>query len=305
MNGEHRVVHEIDRVRGSGGRRLVVHRFACASRESVRASALLLHGIQSHAGWYSDTAHHLAGQGVEVYLPERRGSGIDLRDRGDCPSWRALLEDALAVSRHAGARSGQKPVWIGVSWGGKLAMLAAGLQPESMSALALVVPGIKVKVGLTARERARVALLALLGGRFRHPIPLADPSLWSEVPEHQSFVASDPLSLREATARFLVATWMIDQMLERDRSELAAHLDVMLVLAGDDRIVDNRATTSYLRERAGERVQRLVLTGARHTPDLSIEARRYREALARFCRGPASAQDAPVPEGESSPGDTA
>ena len=35
---------------------------------------VFLHGIQSHGGWYVETAAALAERGYTVFLPDRRGS---------------------------------------------------------------------------------------------------------------------------------------------------------------------------------------------------------------------------------------
>jgi len=53
-----------------------------------RASVVMLHGIQSHGGWYGKTCRDLASASYAVSMLDRRGCGLNDRDRGDAPSFR-------------------------------------------------------------------------------------------------------------------------------------------------------------------------------------------------------------------------
>jgi alpha-beta hydrolase superfamily lysophospholipase len=277
------VTEELDRCRGAGGRELLLHRVLPA--QPPRAAALLLHGIQSHAGWYLDTARYLAAAGVEVALPERRGSGLDRRDRGDAASPWALLEDARRAGRHLRATSGHLPVWVGISWGAKLAYLVAREHPGEVAGLALVVPGLCSRVDLQPWEQLRVLAALGVGGRVQLPIPLQDPALFSREPRWQAYVASDPLALHTATARFLLGSRLLDLQLRR-RRVVPRGVAVLLVLSGDDRIVDPAATLRFLRAGVGGSLQVLELEETRHTPEFGPEARHYQEALLGFILAP-------------------
>ena len=56
------------------------------------------------------------------------------------------------------------------------------------------------RLGVSFGERLRIALAFFTNRKRRFPIPLSDPSLFTASPEGQSFIAADPLGLREATA---------------------------------------------------------------------------------------------------------
>ena len=58
-----------------------------------RAHVVCLHGIQSHAGWYEHSCTRLSRAGYAVSFLDRRGSGMNERDRGDAPSFRRLIDD--------------------------------------------------------------------------------------------------------------------------------------------------------------------------------------------------------------------
>ena len=48
----------------------------------VSAALVFAHGIASHSAWFAQTARYLAGQGIAVYAPDRRGSGLSGGTRG-------------------------------------------------------------------------------------------------------------------------------------------------------------------------------------------------------------------------------
>ena len=59
----------------------------------LRGRVVVLHGVQSHGGWYHRLGRTLAGAGYEAHFPDRRGSGANHADRGHTPSARRLLVD--------------------------------------------------------------------------------------------------------------------------------------------------------------------------------------------------------------------
>src|SRR3954447_7023181 len=59
----------------------------------TRGHLVVLHGVQSHGGWYKGLGRRLAGSGFATHFPDRRGSGGNRRDRGHTPSDRRLVAD--------------------------------------------------------------------------------------------------------------------------------------------------------------------------------------------------------------------
>jgi alpha-beta hydrolase superfamily lysophospholipase len=131
-----------------------------------------------------------------------------------------------------------------ISWGGKPAVALQKRHPGLVDGLALLCPGFCPLVGPTLRQR-----LAILGARLTRPrrlfpIPLSDPELFTATPQWQDFIRHDPLSLRQATARFLVESVRLDAYLRWARK--AVHVPVLLLLAGRDRIIDNARTRRFV-----------------------------------------------------------
>src|ERR1700733_15329567 len=100
---------------------------------------VVLHGVQSHGGWYHGLGRSLAAAGYTVSFPDRRGSGANAIDRGHTPTARRLNLDLAEWVRSLHGEDSRMPVALaGISWGGKLAMIAAARNPKLVDAVALI-----------------------------------------------------------------------------------------------------------------------------------------------------------------------
>jgi alpha-beta hydrolase superfamily lysophospholipase len=257
---------------GSDGSPLAVLSWRAAERPA-RATVVVLHGVQSHAGWYHGLGRRLAASGFDAIFPDRRGSGANTRMRGHARSSRQLVADVAGL---LAAVPGPRVV-AGISWGGKLAVAAAARRPALVDGVALLCPGLTPRVGVTARERRGIALAKLTGraATVRFPVPLADPALFTADADARRFIAGDPLSLREATAGLLATSFFLDRAVRRAARRI--HQPILLMLAGRDRIVDNDRTRAYLDRVASPRKAVIEYPEAHHTmefePDPSRSAR--------------------------------
>ncbi len=226
-----------------------LHRTTWQPEGRARGRVIVLHGVQSHGGWYHNLGRTLANAGYETHFPDRRGSGANVQDRGHTPSARRLLDDLSELLVQLRESHATLPTALaGISWGGKLAVLTAGREPDLVDALALICPGLHPRVGVSTAERLRIAWAFFTKPQKRFPIPLADPSLFTAYPEGQAFITNDPLSLRDATASLLAASTFIDRQVARIPPKVRQ--PVLLMLAGQDRIVDNDRTLAYCQKLA-------------------------------------------------------
>lgn len=208
-----------------------------------RAGLVYLHGIQSHSGWYEGSSRHLAEAGVAVYQVERRGSGRDTaHERGHVDRAETWVEDVEAAAGLARRETGLAQVHLmGVSWGGKLALACAARRPHLYRSLILSAPGILPLVDVVLLAKVRIGKCLMAGEELaRFPIPLEDPHLFTENPERVRYIAEDPLSLRDLTARFMFESRRLDT-LAREAAP-AVRTPVFLALAERDRIINNDAT---------------------------------------------------------------
>ena len=244
-----------------------------------RGLLIYLHGIQSHGGWYQHSASLLAQCGHLVAQPDRRGSGRNETDRGDVTSPAVWLNDVAAIIAACQEQFGPLPVAVvGVSWGGKLAAAYALQQPTPIAGSLLIAPGILPQVGLPLHERLKIAGSYATGGRTGFEIPLDDASLFTENPAGQRFIEDDPLRLTHATARFLIHSTRLDRRVRRAAPASLSGPDHQLLLASEDRIIDNPRTQAWA-ERVGMPCE--VLAG-RHTLEFAEDAEAFWQAVTKW-----------------------
>src|SRR3954454_23142371 len=108
-----------------------IHVLVWPAEGSPSGVVVVLHGVQSHGGWYHSLGRTLAGAGFEAHFPDRRGSGANTRDRGHAPSSRRLIDDIAERLADVRRKSPGVPVCLaGISWGGKTALITAADHPE-------------------------------------------------------------------------------------------------------------------------------------------------------------------------------
>jgi acylglycerol lipase len=243
------------------GYSLAYRRYDPPAPRTPAGIVIYLHGIQSHGGWYEASCRQLAESGLRVYFPDRRGSGLNEADRGHCQCWEQLADDVIRLQDVAEAewnepppvpRDIATPTWyrrppvilMGVSWGGKLATALAAMHGGRYAGLTLLCPGIKPQRDVSLNTKLSIAK-AVFGKNERQlfDIPLNDPALFTATPQWLDYLRQDPLILRQATARFLFESRRLDGYLEGAGQYVAE--PVLLMLAGHDRIIDNRATMAY------------------------------------------------------------
>jgi alpha-beta hydrolase superfamily lysophospholipase len=235
-----------------------------------RGVVVFVHGIQSHAGWYEFSCTQLAQAGYQVYFLDRRGSGMNAEERGDAPSFRRLLDDiaefltVLPRTAPRGHTVGRLPVFLaGISWGGKLAVALERRHPGLVDGLALLCPGFFAKVRPTLWQRISILCMRLFRPRKKYPIPLNDPELFTASPRWQQFLRDDPLRLHQATARLLLESVRLDGYLRFTPKYV--HVPVLLLLAGEDRVIRNDDTREYVGRFATPDKEIIEYPGAHHT----------------------------------------
>lgn len=268
------------------GYRLRYRRWCPGKRPQARI--VYLHGIQSHGGWYERSCRALCEAGCEVFFLDRRGSGLNERDRGHAESWQRLEADVVGfvrsvrcrdaarsngskratdTARQASDEPADAPVptlLLAVSWGGKLAAVVAARHAELIDGLGLLYPAIAARVRPRWHQVLLLKAAIRLGaGRRLMPIPLDDPALFTGSHRWQRFIADDPLSLREATLSLFQASHDLDKLVQGTAREI--RMPTLVMLAGRDRIIDNDRVRAYF-DRLGTADKKLIeYPEAQHT----------------------------------------
>jgi alpha-beta hydrolase superfamily lysophospholipase len=253
------------------GYRWAYRRYPAAG--AARGRVVCLHGIQSHAGWYEHSCRRLADAGYDVYFLDRRGAGANRDARGDSPHFRRLLDDVAEFLDRLRQTGPAFPTFlVGISWGGKTAVALQRRRPGMVDGIALLCPGYFPRVRPAWRERLAIAWARLTAPGRLFPIPLDDPALFTQTPRWLDFLRADPLALHRATARFLVSSVWMDLYLRGAPPHVQA--PVLLLLAGQDRIIDNARTRAFVGRFAGER-EVVEYPEAHHTLEFEPDPERF------------------------------
>lgn len=233
------------------------------------AHIVMLHGVTSHSGWYSRTSGLLADAGCAIHFLDRRGSGLNLAERGDVAGWEAWLADV--ASYLAQLPTDRPRVVVGISWGGKLAAAIARRNPELIDGLGMICPGLFARQMPSSFARLSVRAACGLGmKRRRVTIPLRDPALFTDSAEEQDYIASDPLALREVTLRFAAQDAHLTRYATRAPEQVRS--PVFCALAGSDRIVDNQRCKQFFSRLGGTQRTLCEYPDAPHTLEFSPAA---------------------------------
>ncbi len=240
----------------------------------AKGQVVVLHGVQSHSGWYHNLGRTLAASGYLASFPDRRGSGANRADRGHAPSAGRLIRDLVEWVRALRAENPGVPTALaGISWGAKLVVVAAARHPELIDAIALICPGLQPRVGVSGKEKVQIAWSFLVNPRRTFPIPLSNPELFTASPEGQAFIAADPYSLRDGTAGLMAASFIIDRLVGRAAARIRQ--PALLMLAGQDRIVDNARTLDDFRKLRSTDRQVIEYPEGHHTLEFEPDPSRY------------------------------
>jgi len=251
------------------------------SVEKPRGIVLYHHGIQSHCGWFESSPARLVEAGFSVLQVDRRGCGRNTVDRGHADSADQLIEDARLAADWLRNRTGMSNYHvIGVSWGGRLAVAAYVEHPEGVFSLSLVTPGLFPLAGVSRAEKAKIGFSMLYEPKNTFDIPLNDPELFTASSQWQSFFRTDPLTLRKCTASFYLASRRMDRVIARLSD--APPVPVHLMLASQERIIDNDRTAAFLRDLQWENARITTYTGARHSMEFEEIRHDYFRDLTDF-----------------------
>jgi acylglycerol lipase len=252
------------------GRRLALRRWRPEGR--ARAHVVFLHGISSHGGWYTSSCSHLARSGFEVHFLDRRGSGLNLAGAGDVESWQAWIDDVTAYLKQL--RGSLPIVLCGISWGGKVAAATARLHPGLIHGIALLCPGLFSRRDPGRMKRAVLALpLSNRTQKRAVRVPIREPELFTDNRSRREFIAHDPLLLRHVTLRFARESGRLTKFAQQSATFL--HTPTLVMLAGRDRIVDNRRTRAYYARIPALKRALIEYSNAAHTLEFESEPGTY------------------------------
>lgn len=212
------------------------------------AGLLIVHGMQSHAGWFevSATAEEIAAAGVTVLAYDRRGSGRSGGTPGHVDSADVFLED-LTAARTALTRElaehGAAAVPLHVlanCFGTRIVLPYLHAHPDSFQSAVLTAPAIRMSRAADYDFGTKLHIF-FAGRERRFPTPLEDELFVSTGP-FLDWIRGDALALRQVTAGFLRSTSQITRRM--NKAARAIDTPMLVVLGSRDAMVINSAIRS-------------------------------------------------------------
>ncbi len=226
--------------------------------QAPRASVVLFNGLMSHSQWFFPLADPLVDAGFAVIGADRRGSGLNTQARGDAPSAKAVIEDALAII-DAAVSAEQPLVLAGWCWGSILALNLVRPLGERVRGLVLLTPGLfPTRAVIEAATSAWAASEGAADDRAVVASPI-EPSMFTHGPYLDEFIEPDPLKLLHFTPRFMAHGKRLSMGATMQLRTLK--LPTLVVLAEDDEATCNDDVNGALDAVRGAPITRLVVPG--------------------------------------------
>lgn len=231
------------------------------------ATLVLINGIMSHSGWFRELAGLLAAMQINVVGADRRGSGLNHRDRGDARSRHVLLSDLRTVMLRE--ERGVPVYLVGWCWGAVLAVNAALEFGSAVKGIVLLAPGLFPSEQINRAMRSIVTALQHNGTHSSSlKIPLTE-DMFTDIPCFRDLIRADELAVRAFTPQFLKVSQKM-MLVATARLPQLTH-PVLLLLAGKDQAVDNKTTLAkFQRLRSAE----VTVATLPHNHGLQFEAPR-------------------------------
>jgi alpha-beta hydrolase superfamily lysophospholipase len=252
-------------------------------KDGPKNPLIMLHGLQSHSGWFTQSASFIAGLGIPVYSVDRYGSGLSEAPRGGYRSINDSLDDIDAAARFAMENhSADKVYLLGHCFGAIGACLYTSRRRERVKALIMPTPAIFTKNDLKPLDKLKVLLSRMTWSDIPVPVPL-EPSMMSELDEYIDFAGSDNLALRYASGRFFYDIPKARRMAVESAGSIKT--PVFMALSGLDRVCDNGNNRAFFDSLGSEDKILKVYPGARHILEFSKEKEAFFGDLAGWLRG--------------------
>lgn len=260
--------HEVESLTGYDGEQVYYREWQGNPDKDV---LVYLHGIESHTGWFIDTGNKLSESGFNVFALERRGSGINKKDRGYIRTYQIFIDDVKLMLEHIKKQYPDKKIYlIGLCWGGKLAVICSTVLSNLIDGLILISPAIKTKVTLPFRQKLDVAFSNFFRPYKLFDIPIHD-YMFTKNHAYMEFIKNDPFRLTRATARFFFETAKMQIYINRTAHELI--VPVLVFLAGDDAIVDNASVKKWFENIGSKDKQMKIFQGSCHSIEFEEESK--------------------------------
>lgn len=248
--------------------------------DGSRTPVLMVHGLQSHSGWFSQSAAFIASLGHPVYVIDRRGSGMSQDTRGDSKSFMGWVADIEAVRNFAIKQHGGSQIFLlGHCFGAIPATAYAETNPETIKGLLLTTPGIYTHTSIPFSQTLKIIFTSTGQRDYYFAVPL-DADQFSEIPDYEPFIAADPLALRAVTGDLYWQIREARKYIINNSDRLT--MPMIVGFAGEDEIADYPNNKKWLNKVPAEDKTEITYSDARHILEYSLEKDNYFDDLRQW-----------------------
>lgn len=251
-------------------------------RDQPGTPVILVHGLQSHSGWFVQSADFIAHLGRPVYAFDRKGSGLSEAKRGHADSFEEWIEEIHKLAELANRRHGTSRVHlVGHCFGAIPAAAFACRYPELVASLILPTAAIHTQTDVSFAEKLAILSGQLTGRQNYIPIHL-QAEMFTDLPDYEAFIRDDALALTQATAQFY---WQVPKA----RRYITKHVEqltmpVFMALADDDPICDNVGNRRFFASLPAKNKWLKSYADAEHILEFSRERDEFFEDLTAWFR---------------------
>lgn len=213
---------------------------------NANTAIVYLHGLESHAGWFKIASKLLQKHDLDIFLLDRRGSGINRENRGfvsgHVDSYKTLFSDIQTFIQPL-RNEYDSIVLVGLSWGGKLALSYGVTYPDDIDKLILITPGISYLVDVSFSEKLQIVIGSAINPTKQIEGPI-DDYMFTDSPKFIDLIKNDPLKLDNASARFFLQSARLDRYLDKNIQNNS--VPTLLFLAENDPIIDNEGVKKLM-----------------------------------------------------------
>ena len=205
---------------------------------------LLIHGSESHRGWFAPLTKALVEKGWTVWTFDRAGWGDAPGKRGHLAHAEVALASLGSAVAFCRSKDRLERV-LGMSWGGLLVAAWAARHRTPEVPVTLLVPGIFLKRRIRLRAIWRVlasgchALLTWSPWNIKLPLDLED---FSENPDTRRWIAADHNRVTHVSPQFIRATLQLRKFVHKLQGQ-----QIQVLLAEHDAITDGAATRRFFK----------------------------------------------------------
>jgi len=249
-------------------------------RDKPGAPVIMLHGLESHSAWFTQSARYIASLGHPVYGMERRGSGHSTAPRGVCRDYHDLLDDINALANQVlSNHDTDKFHLFGHCFGAIPATAYACTHPSRLKSLLLATPALYTIVEPALIGKLKVLWAAITGSKINIPVAL-EAEWFTDQPEFLKFIKNDAMTLHQAGARLYWETARARKFIHK--REQALTMPIYMALAGRDRICDNKRDREFFNRIPAKKKSYSTFPEAVHILEFSSEKSDFFNSLGEW-----------------------